>query len=66
MAQVAEATALRAAGIAAPILLLSEPRPADVDEVLAAGVAVTVYTARPDRAAWVRRPERRAGPSPST
>jgi len=45
VAQVAEATELRAAGVAAPILLLSEPRPDDVDEALAAGVAVTVYTA---------------------
>jgi alanine racemase len=44
VAQVAEATELRRAGIAAPILLLSEPRPDDLDEVLAAGVAVTVYT----------------------
>ena len=44
VAQVAEATALRGAGIAAPILLLSEPRPADLAEVLAADVAVTVYT----------------------
>jgi alanine racemase len=44
VAQVHEATALRAGGIAAPILLLSEPRPDDVDEALAAGVAVTVYT----------------------
>ena len=44
VAQVAEATALRAAGIAAPTLLLSEPRPADLAEVLAADVAVTVYT----------------------
>ena len=44
VAQVDEATVLRAAGIAAPILLLSEPRPVDLDEALAAGVAVTVYT----------------------
>lgn len=44
VAQVSEATELRRAGIAAPILLLSEPRPSDLDEVLAAGVAVTVYT----------------------
>jgi alanine racemase len=44
VAQPAEATALRAAGITAPLLLLSEPRPADLDEVLAADVAVTVYT----------------------
>ena len=28
----------------APILLLSEPRPADVDEALAAGVVLTAYT----------------------
>ena len=45
VAQVTEATALRSAGITTPMLLLSEPRPADVDEVLAADVAVTVYTA---------------------
>lgn len=44
VAQAAEATALRSAGLTAPVLLLSEPRPADLDEVLAAGVAVTVYT----------------------
>ncbi|MEQ1787922.1 MAG: alanine racemase [Acidimicrobiales bacterium] len=45
VAQIAEATALRSAGIVAPILLLSEPRVRDLDEVIAAGVAVTVYTA---------------------
>jgi alanine racemase len=44
VAQVAEATALRAAGIVAPILLLSEPRPADVGEALRAQVAMTAYT----------------------
>ena len=44
VAQVPEATALRAGGIAAPILLLSEPRPDDLDEALSAGVAVTAYT----------------------
>jgi alanine racemase len=44
VAQVPEATELRAAGVPAPILLLSEPRPREVDEALAAGVAVTVYT----------------------
>lgn len=44
VAHPAEATALRTAGITAPMLLLSEPRPADLDEVLAADVAVTVYT----------------------
>jgi alanine racemase len=45
VAQVPEATALRAAGIDAPILLLSEPRRDEVDEALAAGMAITVYTA---------------------
>lgn len=45
VAQVPEATALRAAGIDAPILLLSEPRPSEVDEALAAGMRITVYTA---------------------
>jgi alanine racemase len=45
VAQVPEATALRAGGITAPVLLLSEPRRAEVDEALAAGVAVTLYGA---------------------
>ena len=45
VAQVPEATELRDAGIEAPILLLSEPRPDEVDEALAARVRVTVYTA---------------------
>ena len=62
VAQVAEATALRAAGITAPVLLLSEPRPADVDEVLAADVAVTVYTPGPDPSA--RRGGRALGHRP--
>ncbi len=44
VAQVPEATALRTAGIDALTLLLSEPRPGDLDEALAADVAVTVYT----------------------
>jgi alanine racemase len=44
VAQVDEATELRDHGITAPILLLSEPRIADLDEVLAADVAVTAYT----------------------
>src|SRR5688572_11524694 len=39
-----EAVHLRAAGIDAPILLLSEPRPAAMPEVVAAGVRVAVYT----------------------
>jgi alanine racemase len=45
VAQVPEATALRAAGISAPVLLLSEPRPSEVEEALVAEVAVTAYTA---------------------
>jgi alanine racemase len=44
VAQVDEATELRDHGITAPILLLSEPRITDLDEVLAADVAVTAYT----------------------
>jgi alanine racemase len=44
VAQVAEAAELRAAGIAAPILLLSEPPLADVEDAVAAGVVITAYT----------------------
>jgi alanine racemase len=43
VAQVPEATELRAAGIGAPILLLSEPRPDEVGEALAAELHITVY-----------------------
>jgi alanine racemase len=44
VAQVPEATELRQAGIDGPILLLSEPRPAEVDEAVAAGIHITAYT----------------------
>ncbi len=44
VAQVPEALELRAAGITAPTLLLSEPRPSEVADAVAAGVAVTAYT----------------------
>ncbi|MEO6318682.1 MAG: alanine racemase [Acidimicrobiales bacterium] len=44
VAQVDEAAGLRAAGMVAPILLLSEPRLSELGEVVAAGVAVTAYT----------------------
>ena len=44
VAQVPEALELRRAGVVAPILLLSEPRPQEVADSLAADVAVTVYT----------------------
>ncbi len=45
VAQVPEAGALRQFGIDAPILLLSEPRPSQVEEALDAGVAITAYSA---------------------
>lgn len=44
VAQVPEAGALRQFGIDAPILLLSEPRPNQVEDALDARVAVTAYT----------------------
>ena len=43
VAQVDEARALRAAGIDAPILLLSEPRPDEVDAGLAVGLRFVVH-----------------------
>jgi alanine racemase len=46
VAQVPEASALRGAGIDGRILLLSEPRPAEVTEALDADLHITVY--RPD------------------
>ncbi len=44
VAMSAEAVPLRAAGIDAPVLLLSEPAPAELDEVVALGLHPTVYT----------------------
>jgi alanine racemase len=44
VAQVPEATELRDAGIEAPILVLSEPRAAEVDEAVATSARITVYT----------------------
>ncbi len=44
VAQVPEAAALRQFGITAPILLLSEPRPGQIEEALDADVAITVYS----------------------
>lgn len=44
VAQVPEAASLRQFGIETPILLLSEPRPSQIDEALDADVAITVYT----------------------
>lgn len=45
VAQVPEGTALRAAGITEPVLLLSEPRHDEVGAAVDADLAVTVYTA---------------------
>lgn len=44
VAQVPEAAALRQFGITAPVLLLSEPRPSEIDQALDADVAITVYS----------------------
>jgi alanine racemase len=44
VAQVDEATALRASGVSVPILLLSEPPLADVEAAVDAGLVVTAYT----------------------
>ena len=63
VAQVPEATALRAGGIGAPILLLSEPRPDEVDAALAAEVAMTLYT--PELIALVGQAAAGRGPTVS-
>lgn len=44
VAQVDEAVVLRDAGIEAPLLLLSEPRLDEVDDAVATGARLTVYT----------------------
>jgi alanine racemase len=44
VAQVDEAVALRDAGIDAPVLLLSEPHPDEIDAAIATGARLTVYT----------------------
>ncbi|HEX6235908.1 MAG TPA: alanine racemase [Acidimicrobiales bacterium] len=44
VAQVNELVALRSAGIDAPLLLLSEPRPDEVDTAVASGARLTVYS----------------------
>ncbi len=43
VAQAAEAKALRGAGIDAPLLVLSEPRPDEIDAALALGLRLVVY-----------------------
>jgi alanine racemase len=45
VAQVDEAVVLRDAGIEAPLLILSEPRPDEVDAAVGLGAHLTVYTA---------------------
>lgn len=62
VAQVPEATELRAAGVEAPILLLSEPRATEVDEALAAGMHVTAYT--PDMVERLGRANAASGGAP--
>jgi len=51
VATVDEGVALRSAGIAAPILLLSEPSPESMSEVVSSGLTPTLYTSRGIRAA---------------
>jgi alanine racemase len=45
VAQVPEAAPLRAAGLTAPVLLLSQPRADQVDEALALGLRISAYSA---------------------
>lgn len=44
VAQVPEAAPLRAAGLDVPVLLLSQPRPDEVDDAVALGLQVTLYS----------------------
>ncbi len=44
VAQVDEAVVLRDAGIEAPLLVLSEPHPGEIDDAVATGARLTVYT----------------------
>jgi alanine racemase len=44
VAQVDELVGLRDAGIEVPLLLLSEPRPDEIDDVIATGARLTVYS----------------------
>jgi alanine racemase len=46
VAQVDEAVVLRDAGIEAPVLLLSEPRLDEIDDAVATGARLTVYSSR--------------------
>lgn len=59
VAQVPEAAPLRAAGVAAPILLLSQPRPDQIDDALALDLRVSAYT--PELVAQVGAAARAAG-----
>ena len=51
VAQVEEACVLRGAGVDAPVLLLSEPRPDEIDRALALGLRLVLY--RPEMTAAV-------------
>jgi alanine racemase len=62
VAQVDEAVALRAAGVEAPLLLLSEPRPDEIDTAVATGARLIVYA--PAVIAAVAAAARRGGGPP--
>src|SRR6266508_2685002 len=59
VAQVPEAVTLREAGIDAPLLLLSEPRPEELDAIVGLETRVTVYT--PDIVTQLGEAVRRRG-----
>ena len=59
VAQVPEAVTLREAGIDAPLLLLSEPRPEELDVIVGLDTRVTVYT--PDIVTQLGEAVRRRG-----
>jgi alanine racemase len=62
VAQVHEAASLRAAGLDAPLLLLSEPRHDEVDAIAALDARITVYT--PDMVTALTEAGRRRGAEP--
>jgi alanine racemase len=65
VAQVHEAVTLRDAGIEEPVLLLAEPRPDEVDDALATGVRLTLYTpGAVEAVARAARRQRRRPPVP--
>lgn len=64
VATATEAVELRRAGIRSPILLLSEPQPAELDVVVAHGIEVTVFAPPTVRALAERVRRRPAGAEP--